>query len=768
MKRVLSFLLAAFMVLSVVVAASAETAEGVGTYGTDWLYYGDVNADNAINAKDALSVLKNAVGKEEFTDVQKTVANVNGDDAINAKDALDILKYAVGKLNAFTAGIIYQITLTNDTPVEQYIAQYNKSNSVNGAYIKDTTADNSFSLDISDLNTGTLYSLSSGVWSKQEGVADTDDIKRLVFSLQGLINRDFGMDENHTTLFYVAGGTDDNAWLKEMQKEGSIMYGTNEAGIKTVKVSKYAPFMETFLPVIKKAGIILWDGNVPATANVAATICGLDGYLPVLKNSPLHKTLVDAGVPVKMDLYGMFKDGCKGQKITGTNVDSTGSAKNDAYLWAMEKYFSRCSSHYLGYTLDGAPTVKGYSAYADNAFALSNQAGSNCLSNHDYLFARRAFFFVLAPYKGEAACDDPAQKTGKAAIGTDYATMTKLFAMRYQRANGAFGALMGFPPWWLKYTAFDGQGSKGEVWNEWLFTEIITCYNMGKEADAAQPSYMYNGSLMYKYVPGSKSYQNNKKKENISFDKNTYYYTIYVGDYDSSAWLKQHIYNMWIRQNGDRHLRDTILMWSINPNLSDRIPVVFEYMFKNKSDNHYFAGGDGGAGYVFPSALFQGTTLAYMGEKRPNPDAGNAFAKYSKTYYDRFQMDITGFLINGQNGAINAKAASCINQYSPVGSFVNAGSAAVNKYNGTYYVNCLVGIDKTKAQATMYNFAINGMNRGINFGAYRTICHTPSEIYGNVTNFDKYASEKGMKVKYCDPYTYFDLLKQSGQGTEIR
>ncbi len=418
--------------------------------------------------------------------------------------------------------------------------------------------------------------------------------------------------------------------------------------------------------------------------------------------------------------------------------------------------------------MDGAPTVKGYTSYTDNPIATSTQSGQNCLSNHDYLIARRAFFFDLAPYKGEAACDDPAQQNGKAAIGTDYATMTKLFARRYQRANGAFGVLMGFPPWWLKYTAFDNRGSKGEVWNEWLFTEIITCYNMGKEADAAQPSSMFNGSLMYKYIPKSKTYTNNKKKENISFDKNTYYYAIYVGDYDSSAWLKQHVYNMWIKNNGDRRLRDVTLMWSINPNLSDRIPVVFEYMFNNKSDNHYFVGGDGGAGYVFHSALFQGKTLAYMGEQRPNPDAGNAFAKYSKAYYDRFQMDITGFLINGENGGVNAKTASCLNQYSPVGSFVNAGTAAINKSNGTYYVNCHVGIDKKNGQTVMYSFANGAMNRGLNFGAYRTICHTPSEIYGNVTNFATYAAGKGMKVKYCDPYTYFDLLKKSGQGTEIR
>ncbi len=58
---------------------------------------GDLNGDDKINAKDALEVLKAAVGKVNLTDEQKAVADVNKDGDINAKDALEMLKYAVGK-----------------------------------------------------------------------------------------------------------------------------------------------------------------------------------------------------------------------------------------------------------------------------------------------------------------------------------------------------------------------------------------------------------------------------------------------------------------------------------------------------------------------------------------------------------------------------------------------------------------------------------------------------------------------------------------------
>ena len=58
---------------------------------------GDVNGDSAINAKDALEVLKITVGKTKPTQEQTAAADVNGDEKVDAKDALEILKYTVGK-----------------------------------------------------------------------------------------------------------------------------------------------------------------------------------------------------------------------------------------------------------------------------------------------------------------------------------------------------------------------------------------------------------------------------------------------------------------------------------------------------------------------------------------------------------------------------------------------------------------------------------------------------------------------------------------------
>ena len=786
MKRIVACLLTVVTLFSFgVLPATAAETRGEGTYGVDWACYGDLDFSNTVDAKDALEALKASVGKVVLTETQEKLGDVNADTLVNAKDALEILKFTVKKIDGFTVGVFYQINEIQPLPPldEHYISNYSKNNSENGAYEKDASADTSFSLDISDLPANTLISLSNSVWSEQEGVADDAEIQRLLFSLQGLINRDFGMDENHTTAVYVVGGNDDNGWLAQMQKEGSIFYSSTQngetAGMQVVKIRKYDDLMATFMETIKKAGIILWDGNVPATANVAATICGLDGYLPVLADSPFHKTLVAAGVPVKQSLVGLFQNGQKGQKISGTSVDSTGSAKNDAYLWALEKYFSRCSTKYIAYTLDGASLIRGYEAYEDNPSASlpDSSLDKACLSNHDYLIARRCFFFDLNPYKADAACDDPAQQNGQAEVGVDNATMLKIFEKRYERANGAFGALMGFVPWWVKYTNHSEQGSQAATWLEWLFCEYITCYNLAKEADAAHPSHMYNGSFMYKYVPKSKTYENNTQAKDITYDPNTYYYAVYVGDYDSSAWLKQHIYDMWIYRGGDKYLGQVPLMWSINPNLYERVPIVFEYMYENKSENDYFVGGDAGAGYLLPEGLIEGRKLSYSGMTRPYPDASAAFTAFSKPYYDRLDMEMTGFVINGAHPTLTKEVAACIAGYSPLLNFTNCYKTPVARYGSTYFVYCQNELNRnavssdasgnsTQNYSAMYGY-IGTYMKGYKFGAYRTICWTPTQIKLCTDGFKQYAAGKGLNVEYCDPYTYLNMLKAAGNAQVI-
>lgn len=73
-----------------------EVAEVVT--GTDVYAPGDLDKDGYYTAKDALEILKKAVGKGNLTPGQEAAANVNQDAKIDAKDALVVLKRAVGKV----------------------------------------------------------------------------------------------------------------------------------------------------------------------------------------------------------------------------------------------------------------------------------------------------------------------------------------------------------------------------------------------------------------------------------------------------------------------------------------------------------------------------------------------------------------------------------------------------------------------------------------------------------------------------------------------
>ncbi len=785
-------------------------------------YYGDLDDSYEINAKDALLVLKYAVQKQPFTNKQLMLGDVNCDKNINAKDALDILKYAVKKIDAFTAGDFvdtYAMTTEGYVDPDAVYADYKESDfaydtslSVNGAYQEDTSADTGFVIDMTGLAPNTVYMINSGTFSN-------NDISRLVFSLQGLVNRDFGRDSQHTSILYATNDATDTKWWDYMKSEGSVY-----ANMERVVISSWDKFYETFQNQIQYCGIVLWDGNVPATANVAGTICGLDGYLPVLAKSPLHTALKEAGVPEKQSLVDLFVNGKRGEKIAGTNIVSTGSAKNDAYRWALEKYFNRCSSNYLAYILDGACTIKGYEAYENNPTAMLRNAGSNCLSNHDYLIARRCFFFDLAPYKGEAACDDPAQKTvyqlacphcgdvgtyeyddlmaiedpdcvkcnGKvtwtnfeeqvkqivvAETGLDNETMRMIYARRYERAKGAMGQLLGFPPWWLKYTSTDNQGSMAATWIEWLYCEYISCYNLAKEADAAHPASMTNGSAFYKYVPLQKEYKNNFEEfyasSGLKYDDDTYYYTIYMGDYDSSAWLKEHVYAFFMKNGGDRGRGQIPITWCFNPNLSLRVPMVFDYIYANKKNNEFFAAGDSGAGYVIPSGLFGNMNLTYMQEERPK-EYGNGdvqWANYCKKFYERFDMKATGFIINGGN-SFTTDIMGMYSSFSTMGGLHNGSGALMTNYKGTPFIYCHNGLgdesqNTDKQIATMYDHATTRM-AGYNFGAYRTICWSPTGVKRLADDFEAYAAEKGLKVQYVELYSLLALAKESGQGFVIK
>jgi hypothetical protein len=84
-------------------------------------------------------------------------------------------------------------------------------------------------------------------------------------------------------------------------------------------------------------------------------------------------------------------------------------------------------------------------------------------------------------------------------------------------------------------------------------------------------------------------------------------------------------------------------MWCFNPNLSKRVPMVFDYVYENKTENDFFAAGDSGAGYLNPSLLFEPRIFSDL------PDADSLFIEHNKYYFEKFDIKHVGFIINGHH-----------------------------------------------------------------------------------------------------------------------
>lgn len=93
--------------------------------------YGDLAADGAVNAADALNVLQYAVDKATLTNQQLAMGDVNHDGLLNAADALNILQKAVNKIDAFSVERLETLPETVEVGV-------NESHLVHTQYPTDT------------------------------------------------------------------------------------------------------------------------------------------------------------------------------------------------------------------------------------------------------------------------------------------------------------------------------------------------------------------------------------------------------------------------------------------------------------------------------------------------------------------------------------------------------------------------------------------------------------------------------------------------------
>lgn len=479
-----------------------------------------------------------------------------------------------------------------------------------------------------------------------------DDI-HAVSTLQGIVNRK--APRLYINYIKTSGIEIDTYWWNKYRRKGEWLYGKD-----TVVYSNVVELVNAYKNFIK--GVVVYDSKVASTSNVASAIAGIEDLIALrydISPNSLYTRLVINGPKLEVKIRLIKENGesmfdGKGI-IPGTTRFSTGSVKNDPYIWFIENYMKKgkCNSEFGAYYIDQKWREK----------PMATASNHHTLTNHDFFVSKKAFFFDLSPWGDEPATDDKSQKSG-----TDLATLKELLSIAYKFNKGKkFCYIGGFPAWAFKYTQHAG-GIHKDVPTEWEFSRIISAYNAFKDADAIGYGALANSSF-WTHFPLEKVYPQKwvtheelKKKGYLTKDgkinlQGKNFLIFYVGDYDASSWITQRTPTIW----DDKNRGKLPLMWCISPVLQERVPMVMHNFRKTATPNDYFAAADNGAGYLMPGMLQAPREISGL------PDGLNAWAEHCKKYYKKWGLSVTGFIIDGQAPGLSSKGLDCYESFSPNG-----------------------------------------------------------------------------------------------------
>jgi hypothetical protein len=568
------------------------------------------------------------------------------------------------------------------------------------------------------------------------------DESHLVAALEGLVNRD------RPRLFIRYVKEPDDFWWEQMtQPDGWL------AKREIVRVISLEALLKRFQSFYH--GAVVWDERVPATANLASTIAGCDDLLPLRfdaqAGSLYHRlTAATNAIPVKMSL--LREDGAPlftgTGMIPGTSVLSSGSAKCDAYLWLIENYVRNGKAN---------PLCMGY--YLDTFWLNCWKAAApenHTLCNQDFVIARRGVVFDLGVWDDEVPVDDPQQRPG-----TDPDTLKKLLRAAYDRFHGnGVIHVSGFVPWAYKYTsercpAWFAGGQHGGVPTEWHYAEILSCFNAYMDADALGLGAMANASF-YQHYPLAAHYPQNPKPTRATLTAQGLldaggkiaprtYLAIYVGDYDSAAWLYRKLPAMW----RDPARGSTPLSWAFNPNLCERFPLGMAWAREHRTTNDWFVAGDSGAGYLNPSYLTPPRPFSGL------PSGLEVWEKHCDRLYKQWDISLTGFIIDGYAPKLTFTGLDAYARFSPDGIV-----AYQTNYEGVHrdmpYLPMRADLDGSPAEAAR---AIRHQTRdpAHQFYVFRSILKTPAWHAAVEQELRRLA---GDEIKVVDLYSLMWLLRE--------
>lgn len=471
------------------------------------------------------------------------------------------------------------------------------------------------------------------------------------------------------------------------------------------------------------SGIVAWDPKVDATVNVATTAAGVENTPAVMYGGKLYNKLIGPpyNITVNRNLNGQF---------TGVN------AKTDAYYWAKANFLDTASE-------DQCKTMSiledGYSRTPDRI------AEDSQVSSRDYLVKNRAFVFDLSPWSDEKPNDAPEQT-----LGNDYNCFTSIMQAGQNKWGNKWPIeVIGFTPWWHKYTTFDGKSAVHDtVSTEWKDAEILSTY--GASITQIGDTFGSSNASFHSWAPYPVKLPPQEAPARKSLENKTYI-CYFNGDHDGST-INHSFNNAW----NDPRRGQIPIGWGIVPGIIKDFPDLYSYIRDTATRNDYFWAGSSGAGYSNPGYIDSGV-----------------WKKFNEYYYDRAGYTMTGFILNGNAGTVTDTLESMYRDFSGdgiTGLTQHTQDPDFDVRNGNVAVaSILTDIHRADVDAAVnaiYNITAGLPNPGSqpNFIVARSSFAFPSTL--EMVHKKLLALYPQYNYEAVDPYTLFSLVRQKVLGQQ--
>ncbi len=536
-----------------------------------------------------------------------------------------------------------------------------------------------------------------------KGAVEIYDEAIVVSCLQGIINRE-------APLVYLTSETNKNPdhWLKVFMSEGKWLEGSKTQELKNLD--------ELFaLARNKLKGVVIWDTLVPATLNVATTIAGVEDCV-VFSPGFADTYLAKWNLPVIKDLRGMF---------TGTE---TGSAKNDAYRWAVRNYLGKglCYSHRL--------------CIFEDSYSARKKGDIGYIVTRDWAIQKRSFVYDLSPWGDEQPQDDPDQ-----IIGTDLATYKMILSeVQKQAHEKEMTEIAGFFAF-SKYSNMPDHKSIHEaVPTEWESVYLMSPYNCYQNTVASS---CFNQSF-HSQAPVV-TLKQHRPKVGKKLENKTYL-CILMADYDSSTPLYEFLWPLW----DDKQRGNIPFIWGINPNLVETYPDLIQYFYSTASENDYFGADASAAGYMNPNRI----DSQYL----------PLFIDHNKKFYKKLDLTISPMVLDWSEPTPQVKDA--FTQFSPDG-FATIVYDFHNKGGENPKPHVWKGMPVMPLHNEACNFSGIGQTAKLMsdaipevpkdkpaFHFFRIVWTSPGQVIACIENLKQLRPD--LNIEVLDPYNFNRLFKE--------